>query len=153
MFTQIMDLVKTKGEFQELVDSLKNLEASGFTTTRQDDEAAWLGIKPEIARAIQLAWKESGKSWAEVRDELVSQLTGVETVRLTVAFEPTKEIKNKIYEWVKLWVGKGLVVEITQDKEIMGGAVVEFGGKYRDLSLKKKLEAYFENPPVGGTNL
>jgi F0F1-type ATP synthase delta subunit len=68
------------------------------------------------------------------------QLMGLKSVKLILACEPSIKLVETIALWLKANVGRSVVLDITLDKKLIGGAIVEYDGKYGDFSLKSKLE-------------
>ncbi len=61
-------------------------------------------------------------------------------VHMTLAFEPSEELVDRLLIWVRQKFGQGLVIEFEVDSKILGGLkLATVAGKYYDLSLKKML--------------
>lgn len=71
---------------------------------------------------------------------LDKQIRELETVNITLAVEPTISIFDLIYDYLKEKLKKQFLVGINIDKNIIGGAVFVYRGKYLDYSIKEKLK-------------
>ena len=74
---------------------------------------------------------------------LREQLQKFKVLKLSIAFEPREFTIDNLLAWVLKNLGFGIVLDIKTDKTILAGTIIEFEGKYKDLSLKKKLEEVF----------
>lgn len=77
--------------------------------------------------------------------ELRAKIQMVKPFKIYLAFQPLGTTIDRIFSWVLTNLGFGYVLDIEEDKTIIGGAVVEFGGRYKDLSLRKSIEEAFTN--------
>src|SRR5260221_229798 len=77
--------------------------------------------------------------------ELRAKLDKVKFMELTLAFDPSSKLLNKIISLVKSSAGPNVALDIKIDKGIIGGAVIAYNGKYGDFSLSGKLESVLKN--------
>ena len=75
---------------------------------------------------------------------LNEQLKKFKPIKLTIAFEPSYESIENIYNWVLEALDNSYILDIEVNESILGGAIVVFNGQYRDSSLKKTLREIFE---------
>lgn len=73
--------------------------------------------------------------------ELQNSIRTVPNLQLVLAFKPTEAFIKKLFNWVESNIGEGIVLDIILDKNIFGGAVVTFNGKYNDYSVLKKFQS------------
>ena len=73
-------------------------------------------------------------------EKLMEKLIKLPSVNLTLAFEPSFFQLQRIFGWLQVNARENLLIELAVDAKILGGAIVEFEGKRRDYSVKKKLE-------------
>ena len=82
--------------------------------------------------------------------ELLKKLETMPRMKLTVAITLPPETVDRMSRMVKQRLGPEVVLDIDVDRQLVGGAVVEFKGKYYDGSLKKKLDEFFaKNQNIG----
>lgn len=75
---------------------------------------------------------------------LKNEVQKLKVIKLTIAFSPTIDSIKTISAFIKEKFGEGFIMEIEQDPEILGGAIIVLDGKYQDFSLKKQLNEVFE---------
>lgn len=85
------------------------------------------------------------ESAEKILTKLKDELKNLKVMNITVAIEPTQKMISNIFEWVYKNIGQDVILDITKDEKILGGAVVSFEGNYRDFSLKKALDETFIN--------
>jgi hypothetical protein len=140
---KILDKVITKDDAESLENELEILlnslyeEKKDFETTLESDVRYWVSelIKEELG---------SGEINPETYiKKLKGELESFKTLKIGLAFEPSLKGIEKFSDWVKKNVGKKVLLDLYQ-KQIVGGAIVEFDGEYRDYSLKKKLNGDYD---------
>lgn len=65
-------------------------------------------------------------------------------VTLQLAFEPTRDILKNIHLWFLRRMEKTVLLEITLERQVLGGAFISFNGTYKDYTLKTKIDSFFE---------
>lgn len=86
--------------------------------------------------------------------ELKKDLAQLERLRVVFPCSPHEDFSSKfmdsVFNWLKenILGGKPFLIETTVDPEILGGVVIYWQGQVINLSLRKKLEAYFEKTHV-----
>lgn len=64
-------------------------------------------------------------------------------VSLELAIEPTEETIKAISFWFIRRLQTKVILDITLERRIIGGAYIAFNGTYRDYSLQTKIDKYF----------
>jgi F0F1-type ATP synthase delta subunit len=59
---------------------------------------------------------------------------------LTVAFEPREQTLKELSEWFLLNINKQALFDITVDRNLIAGAVINFQGKSLDFSVRPKFD-------------
>lgn len=83
--------------------------------------------------------KEDQKQLQFLKD-LVSYLQNLPTVRLTVAFDPTHSYLVRLNNQISGFLAAKIILDITVDESIIGGAIFEYKGKIADWTLQKNLQ-------------
>lgn len=76
--------------------------------------------------------------------KLKSEGNKIPVVNLTLAFEPTQAILKNINLWFLRRTQKKVLLNITLERSILGGAFISYDGRYKDYTVKTKLDKYFE---------
>ena len=83
-----------------------------------------LGVNIEDKLAIQSFFKR-----------IIEAISGLSVINLTLAIEPDLETIKLINQWFYLNIGKMVLLDITLDTSLIGGAIVSFNGRTIDSSL------------------
>ena len=118
MYSDILDQVTTKPELDALVGEIDIYR----------DNMYRLGKEP--VREVLVKYKDE-------LDKLRQAALDLPVVRLTLALTPPGNWILEIRNWVIKAMGKAVVLDMAVDKSILGGAIVENGGKYGEYSLRK----------------
>jgi len=94
------------------------------------------GGRPRFPDWVKEEVKDGPEGWGKLKERLES----LPVFSLTIAFEPTEEFRGKLANWIKENVEKKAVLDLKIDKEILGGAIISWQGKYRNYSLSEKLK-------------
>ncbi|MEF8847029.1 MAG: F0F1 ATP synthase subunit delta [Candidatus Paceibacterota bacterium] len=73
-------------------------------------------------------------------DELKDYLQQTPQIKLTVAFSPSDDFLEEISEWLEKEIGEKVIIDLITNHEIVGGAIIEYQGRYLNLSLAKKID-------------
>jgi len=65
-------------------------------------------------------------------------------IKLEIAFEPSEDFLLNIKKWLKENVQQETVLQIKTNPNIVAGLIIEYQGKYLDLSLAKKIDEIIE---------
>ncbi len=134
MDSNLYSLVTTKADIDTIIGEIDILSDSLFRTGEADFEHT-------LKTKIRLA---TAKFFADKRDDLENlktQLLSAKIVKLTLAFEAKTSDAENILAWLRKNIDPNCVLDLAYDKTILGGAVIEFEGKYMDMSLRKQMEA------------
>lgn len=147
----IFETIKTQEDIGSVLSDVSRLEALLFEKRHKNRElydllesefdykfseiiASWLttqGIKGKD-RPTKVVVQESLSLLRKTLDE-------VNSFKIALAFKPSKKFINRIAQWVKTNFGEKIVLDIDYEKNLLGGVVVSFNGKYADYSLEKAL--------------
>ncbi|PIS14643.1 hypothetical protein COT64_01590 [Candidatus Shapirobacteria bacterium CG09_land_8_20_14_0_10_39_12] len=119
--------VFTKNEVDLLLAEIEDLERNKFCPGRR------LAFSPELSRLAQ------GQGLASVKKALAELVV----LDLTVAVKLSPAFLAKIGRWLREEINQKVILDIKVDPSIIAGAIVSYGGKYRDLSAGRGLEEWF----------
>ena len=77
-------------------------------------------------------------------DELATKLRTMNSIQLTIAFQPDEATITQFSDWVKTNVHKNLLIDLQYDTSIVGGTLIIAGGMYKDYSVRKNLANRFQ---------
>ena len=74
---------------------------------------------------------------------LKKNLKNIPQLKLELAFQPSAEFLLKIKQWFKEKNRQEVILDLLINPEIVGGAIIEYRGKYKNLSVEKKIDELF----------
>jgi len=145
MYSELTKLARTEEERETLREELKTLSASLYERQGAFEEALARRVRPATAETIQAILTETEVSdRAKFFEEAHKALEFLKVLELSVAFDPKGGSIERIWQWVRKNVGERIILKFTVERSIGAGAIVVYRGKFRNYSLKKLLEDYFE---------
>ncbi|MEK7182985.1 MAG: F0F1 ATP synthase subunit delta [Patescibacteria group bacterium] len=141
-YSKILRSVRTREELDTLTSELELLKKARYTLKKEGSFEKVLAreVQAPMAALLREALAQSSGDAASFIDGLEKILTSLTFVKLTLAFEPTEQQRARFSEWVYTNVGPGVVLDITVEPRVLGGAIIEHEGKFGDFSVRKKLE-------------
>jgi F0F1-type ATP synthase delta subunit len=73
-------------------------------------------------------------------EDLKNYLLKIPQIKIEIAFKPSRMFIEKISLWLEKNFGEKIIVDLYFNPEIVGGAIVEYKGKYLNYSLEKKID-------------
>lgn len=144
----IINQLKTKEEAREfldeidlLIDSLFNIKSASFSNILDKS------VSTGTAENLKKIFLKMGNNKGEIRDFLTNlkeKIDNLKVIKLTIAFEPSNDVIQNIHSWTKSNFGPETILEFIEDKTIMGGAIIDYDGFYKDYSLRKTIKETFE---------
>lgn len=84
-----------------------------------------------------------------VLKELKKILESVDILELTIALEPTRQLIDRVSDWVKKNLSEGTLIRFEIDKRIVAGSKIIYKGSYHDFSISKKIVELTTNAKLG----
>lgn len=151
IYSYILRYIETLDDAEKISFEIETLLDSVFKTETQAFEKSLKSVSAKTSDAIKgiLAQNDialdNRKGIKNFLLGLKDQLHNLKVIKITLAFEPSQRTITNIFSWILGNIGFGIVLDINYDKTIIGGAVIYFEGKYKDFSLKKRLDTTFKN--------
>jgi len=76
--------------------------------------------------------------------EIKEQILQIDYMYLTLAFDPTDKFLIKLQTVLETLLGHRPVFQLSLDKSILAGALIDYKGKHVDLSFTSLIEQYFK---------
>jgi F0F1-type ATP synthase delta subunit len=83
---------------------------------------------------------EENPALQEFMAKVIEKTATLGTAALVLAFEPNNNTLVDLARWFMANINRQVVFEIKVDPSIIAGAAITFNGKYRDFSIKPKLD-------------
>lgn len=143
MYSDILSTIRTKQELDLLSQEIDLLSASLYKDHGTSFETILEGsVRAKVSAEIKNALRKNQTKKSEFLKGLSAELKKLKVLKLALAIEPTEKSIGKIFGWVEVNVGKGVVLDISFDKELIAGTIISYQGEYRDYSVKKTVEAH-----------
>jgi hypothetical protein len=144
MYSEILSRIKTEKELREIEEEIEVLMESLYKTGGDTlDKVLNTKIKGWLAEEIKKAFEKGGNKESYL-ENLKKELEEMDSVRITLGFEPSLEVLENIHTWLSNNLKKNIVMDLTFNPSIIGGVIIAYEGKYRDFSLRKELINYFK---------
>lgn len=128
--TFLKDLTEAEsGFFKQATD-----ESGLLKSFEHKYRALFLDIDIDLTKKDRLI-----KYFAEIKEYFAS----LNYMHLTLAFSPSDRFFDTLQAILTASVGFPPVFDVTLDPTTIGGVIIDYNGKYLDLSLNKLLEKYF----------
>lgn len=148
IYFDILTSLKTTSEIEQLASEIDTLVTSIFKANESFDSILST-ISASNAQKIRDTFRknsldtENKELIRNFLQRLKNLLTKFKIIRLTIAFNPSDRMINNIHSWISQNLGLGFILHIEANPEVLGGAIIVYNGKYRDLSLSKAIEKLF----------
>jgi len=77
-----------------------------------------------------------------VTSELEKKLQSLPEMRLEIAFFPKDDFITKISQWLEKEFGQKIILDFIINPKVIGGAIIEYQGHWRDFSLAKEVDKF-----------
>jgi F0F1-type ATP synthase delta subunit len=138
------DLHYFSSEIDMLSTSLFKTDSNGFKETLETKLQRNLGnLIADSLRTQNIAYTDT-EILQRYFSGLKEYITHLPTMQLTIAYHPTNEQIEKLSEWIRVHTGKPVIIHLHYDPRTLGGAIITYGGKYADLTLKRRMDSVYE---------
>lgn len=145
MTEAVLSRLKTKKECQELlseidilINSLYTQQDGGFESALHTHVRAW------VAKSILEDLASGNKNKEEYLKNIREEAEKIDPIVICVAYDPPDSSIELWSEIIKKNRGSNSIIDIHFDPELIAGAKITCGGKYKDYTLKKTFNEYME---------
>ena len=134
-----------------LLEKLAKIEKAIFTTKKSFEEYVNEEFAFSVSQSLLLSAKEANVSFdspESITQFLTRQQEAVRAlpvVGIRVALPLSFDTVRSISKWFDINLEKKILVDVKIDPSLLGGAAIEWNGKYMDYSLKKILHEKFKS--------
>jgi hypothetical protein len=152
MYSKILELLVSAEDVAKLQEEVALLKKALFQTPENKfAKALKTQVRAQVAQLFQEEWqaekieRDGYDAYFDGLDEVCGQL---KTIKIDLAYQPTQSDLEEMVEWVQKAGASGAsangtpartILEFHHHPDIMGGAVIEYEGRYFDASLQKKV--------------
>lgn len=151
--TTLFQNVYTKDDllfFYKQIDQLVNALFSGTGGFAEKAQEVLGNETQKNVTEYLVSQKVDLKNLVEVQAKLkeIKKLgDSLPVVSFIVAKEPTRNLTKTICSWFLRRMKRRVLLDFSLEHSLVAGAIVSFGGKYKNYSLEKKINEYFEKKP------
>lgn len=136
------DVVKLDEEIDSLLQSIYHVDKHMFEDTLE--KMVRIRVAMEIRDLVQQGTSSKKEEIRSLLSDAYRIICALPILQLTLAFEPSEAVIGNISRWARKNLISGILLDLSLDKSILGGAIIMFHGKFYDFSLRKKLKEIFE---------
>lgn len=136
------DVVSLNEEIDLLLQSLYHVEIYDFEDVMS--KFVRLRVAMEIKKLVQSSTNLGKDQIKHLLSDMYRKICSLPILRLTLALEPSEFMINNISRWARMNIEEGILIDLSLDRSLCGGAIIVCKGKLYDFSLKKKLKEIFE---------
>jgi len=144
MFSDILAFVKTKDDLETLETEIGEIRNALYKKEAELELVLAKRVRKEVADIFRKNLYQENLDKEDYFAKLEKEISRLKIIGLVVAFEPTEENIARIFDWISQKISRYIVLDINIDKNIIGGAVLVIGGKYKDYSVRRRLRDYFQ---------
>lgn len=143
--------IRTLKEANDFLSSIDSILEGLFKLNNNIDKILSESMEMKSSQTIRKILDDNNvlisdqSSIEKVLSKAKEELKNFQTVKITIAIEPTENTITLIHDWFINNLKINILLDINTDKSILGGIIISLDGVYKDLSVKKKLEEIFRN--------
>ena len=158
--SNILKLITTKDEQNELVDLLEKLLELNYTDKLEvPADLLKTALMKSILNAISqeiISLQISGNrnEIEKFLESLLKASRNLNTIKITIAVSPSRNLLKKLGDWAENNISQNFIFDVAVDPQILGGAiVVNDKGDYFDFSISKYIDDIFLKEKAGISSL
>lgn len=142
MYYELLSLARTKEEAKTLISELDSVSEALYKNRPEEiEDVLTKKVRAKVAEVLRQDFAK-GFNREKYISEIKEALKKYKVISLTLSFEPREGTLVKLSAWVKKNLGEEILLDISKDEKIVGGAVIISEGNFRDFSLRKKIKEY-----------
>ena len=139
-FDKIAKKITTKTDLVYFLDDITTAQEAVF---KDNDKSLSERVKDKVSSEFLSFLKEqdlqSQDKQSSFLKELSEHLQEISQAKLTLAFSPSRDFIEKVSNWIENEAGEKVILDLTINHKITGGIIIEYRGKYLNLSLASKI--------------
>ena len=153
-YLDIIDLIQTKSQADTYLSEIELLRNSLYNVKDTVDEKMGKYLSQSLKERILSQCGKGGinskndKEFGHFLDGLKTTIQGLKKVTLHIAFEPKSDTIKTIFSWFSVNHKERLIIDVLVDKDLVGGAIIDFEGKHKEVTLKHALEEKFKKGEI-----
>lgn len=150
-YKELTNVIRTTQEAREVITGLEEVMTALFSTEETLDQALKQHIPLFVGQELQNLITQKHipeERKAELRpmfSDIANYVRTLPHISLTISFSPSDNVVTVLSQWVKENLSPRLLLEITVNRQLLGGTIIVCNGIYRDFSLKALLAETWKN--------
>lgn len=136
------DVVKLDEEIDSLVQSIYNVDKHIFEDTLE--KSVRIRVAIEVRKLVAEIVNPKKEEIKVVLSRAYRTICALPILQLTLAFEPSEVVIGNISRWARQNLADGVLLDLSLDRSVLGGAIIMYQGKFYDFTLRKKLQSIFD---------
>jgi len=136
--------IKTKESAEALINELELVLKSLYLGSDEFAFTLRTKVRANLCEYIKTRLNQENINIENHIKNLIERIRLVPCVRLILAFEPSDDALDRFHSIVISACQKPVFLDVGFSPDIIGGAIIIYQGKYRDLSFKGLFEDEFE---------
>lgn len=136
------DLVKLDEEIDLLLQGIYNIDKDKLEDIL--GKMVRIRVAEEMRKLVNQAASSKKEDIKIILSNMYRTICALPILQLTLAFEPSEAVIGNISRWARKNFAAGILLDLSLDRSILGGAIICYHGKFYDLTLKKKLQDIFD---------
>jgi len=142
MYEEVLKMVRTQDDATKLDDELDELLVAVYKTGDEFGRVMKGRVREVVAEVLSSEMRGDPGEQADYLRGLKKEIEGLPTMRMKLAFWPSRGFIERLSDWVKENVGAKVLLEVVREEELIGGTVIDYEGKYGDYSVSKTLREF-----------
>lgn len=139
-YSEILSLISTESEKDQLVNQIESLSQAIYKVN--GDDARKTAEEGMDVRIVEILKAIPSKELPTFLNDLKEKINSLAVAKVTLSFNPTVAFVKKLHDFLVQNLATQAVVDIEVNPEIIAGLTIELGGKFTDLTVRKKLNEY-----------
>lgn len=145
----LCSFLRTKEEQEEMLECIGKMEGDIYSSRTAGENITSVEACGRIADRFgdavsRLSVDMDKGALGKFLSLLKKKTLELKILRLELAYKPDEGAIEKFYSWVLNELGKGIVLDISINPAIVGGASVIYQGKYKEYTLNYLIDKVFE---------
>ena len=146
-FDYLLNKIKTKEELIFLLEEITNIKH--FIFKKEKEEVLSKRVEGKVSLELKNFLEkleregtisENPEQQSAFLEKLERHLLSLPKIKLEIAFYPEDNFLTKIDQWLKKILGQKTILDIITNPKIVGGAIIEYRGNWRDFSLATEID-------------
>ena len=145
---RLKNKIITKKDLVYYIEAISQLRSSVFKNEKMKKSE----VNKETLNILNLLEKNniainSQKAYMFL-GELRKYLLSLPEIKMKIAFQPDYDFLIRISQLLEKYIGRKIILNIIFDPGIVGGAIIEYQGRYRNFSLAKEIDKVISQKKV-----